>query len=328
MHPWQLHLLHLFAIPIYAIIIPLELLLSHFHGWKLYSWKETLTNIYLNLLNAGIDLALRGVALLVLLFFYKFHLHLTWNPLLYWVLLFLCEDILFWTEHYVDHHVRLFWAVHVTHHSSEEYNLTTGFRSSVLMPFYRYLYFIPLALLGFQPFDIFFMYAITQTYGILVHTQAIKKLPGWMEYILVTPSHHRVHHASNVLYLDKNMGMVLILWDRLFGTFQEELTVEPVRFGLTQNNAHPHHPIKVVGHEWGALAQDMKGAKSLRQKLLYLLNPPGWRHDGTGATTRQLQRGVATKQEEKSGTAKGKTRPVASQQSCHSEIRNPRSEMV
>ncbi|HYD22324.1 MAG TPA: sterol desaturase family protein, partial [Flavipsychrobacter sp.] len=139
MDEFQKQLIILFSIPIYAVLIPLELALSHFHHWKYYSWKETLVNIYLNVVNAGVDLLLRGVALFVLIFFSQYALPIDWNPIAYWVILFLCEDALFWLEHYVDHNVRLFWAVHVTHHSSEEYNLTTGFRSSVFMPFYRYL---------------------------------------------------------------------------------------------------------------------------------------------------------------------------------------------
>jgi sterol desaturase/sphingolipid hydroxylase (fatty acid hydroxylase superfamily) len=163
-------------------------------------------NVYLNLLNAGIDLLRLFVAFALLNFLFQYHLPIAWNPVVYWVVLLLGEDFLFWIEHYVDHSVRLFWAVHVTHHSSPEYNLSTGFRSSVFMPLYKYLYFIPLVLLNFRSMDILFMYSITQIYGILVHTQAIKKLPRWIEYVLVTPSHHRVHHASNILYLDRNMG--------------------------------------------------------------------------------------------------------------------------
>lgn len=283
------HILLLFSIPIYAVLIPLEILISNFHGWRFYSWKETLINIYLNVSNAGIDLVLRGLAFAVLIFFYQFHPVVDWNPVLYWTLLFLCEDVLFWLEHFVDHHVRLFWAVHVTHHSSEEYNLTTGFRSSVFMPFYRYMYFIPLALLGFEPLDIFFMYALTQTYGILVHTQANFWLPSWVEFIFVTPSHHRVHHASNIPYLDKNMGMVLIIWDRLFGTFAAEQPDEKPRFGLTKPLEDPHHPIKIVFHEWHSIRNDLRRDISPWLKLRYLFKPPGWSHDGSSFTSTQLR---------------------------------------
>ena len=297
------HILLLFSIPIYAVLIPLEILLSNFHGWKFHSLKETLVNVYLNITNAAIDLLLRGIAFAVLIFFYQFHPSINWHPVIYWSALFLCEDALFWLEHYVDHHVRLFWAVHVTHHSSEEYNLTTGFRSSVFMPFYRYLYFIPLALIGFAPLDIFFMYALTQTYGIMVHTQSIKKLPAWIEYLFVTPSHHRVHHASNIPYLDKNMGMVLIIWDRLFGTFAKETPEEQPRYGLTKPLEDPHHPVKIIFHEWHAIKKDLQRNISLKEKIGYLFNPPGWSHDGSSMTSKQLRAWWRREQQRKKTTS-------------------------
>jgi sterol desaturase/sphingolipid hydroxylase (fatty acid hydroxylase superfamily) len=290
MDEFHKQLLLLLSIPIYAIFIPLELLLSHVRGWKYYSWKETLVNIYLNVVNAGVDLLLRGLALFVLIFFSTYALNIEWHPVLYWVTLFLCEDLLFWVEHYVDHKVRLFWAVHVTHHSSEEYNLTTGFRSSVFMPFYRYLYFIPMALLGFRPIDILFMYAITQIYGILVHTQYVNRMPKWYELIFVSPSHHRVHHASNIPYLDRNMGMALIIWDRLFGTFTEELPDERPVYGLVKPVEDPHHPVKIIFHEWASIGDVFKSDLPFGTKLKYLFNPPGWSHDGSSKTARELRR--------------------------------------
>ncbi len=292
MNEFQKQVLLLFSIPIYAIIIPLEILLSNFRHRKFYSWKETVVNIYLNLLNAGIDLLLRlFIAFALLNFIYQYHFAIEWNPVVYWVVLLFGEDLLFWTEHYVDHSVRLFWSVHVTHHSSPEYNLTTGFRSSVLMPVYKYLYFIPLVLLNFRPMDIVFMYSVTQIYGILVHTQAVKKLPRWIEYIFVTPSHHRVHHASNIPYLDRNMGMVFIFWDRLFGTFTEEMPEEIPYYGLTKPLEKPFHPVHIVTHEWQAISKDLRKTNSLKTKLGYLFRPPGWSHDGSSKTSKELQKG-------------------------------------
>lgn len=289
MSKFQEQILILFSLPIYLFFIPLEILLSHFNGWKLYSFKETLVNIYLNIVNFGVDLLLRAVALFVLLFFAQHKLSISWNPYAYWFFLFLCEDFLFWLEHFVDHHVRLFWAVHVTHHSSEEYNLSTGFRSSVFMPFYRYLYFIPLALLGFRPMDILFMYAITQLYGILVHTQAVKQLPRWIGYIFVTPAHHRVHHASNTAYLDKNMGMALIIWDRIFGTFADEIPEEKIRYGIVKPLDKPQHPTHIIFHEWQALFRDLRKPTSFINKLKYIFMPPGWSHDGSTQTAKEMR---------------------------------------
>jgi sterol desaturase/sphingolipid hydroxylase (fatty acid hydroxylase superfamily) len=290
MNPLHQKILWLFSLPVYFIIIPFEILLSNFRHKRFYSWKETFVNIYLNLLNIGVDLALRFfIGFTLLYFFYDYHLDISWHPLAYWVILLLGVDLLFWFEHYIDHKVRLFWAVHVTHHSSPEYNLSTGFRSSVLMPVYKYFYFIPLMLLNFKPMDVIFLFSITQIYGILVHTQSIKKLPKWIEYVFVTPSHHRVHHASNIPYLDRNMGMTLIIWDRMFGTFTEEMDNEAPHYGITKPVAKPYHPVQIVTHEWAAINNDLRKARGLRLKLKYLFKAPGWSEDGSTKTSKELQ---------------------------------------
>ncbi len=240
-------LLILVTTPLYIAVIGIEILLSHLNLKKYYNTKDTLMNVYLCLMNSGIDLLFRAVYVVILLWFFKFHfIDFSFNPWVYWLMLFILEDIVFYVEHRVDHYCRFFWAVHVTHHSSEEFNLTTGFRSSVLQPLYRFIYFIPLALFGFNPVDIVFMYSLTQIYGILVHTRYINKMPEWFEAVFVSPSHHRVHHASNIRYLDKNMGMVLIIWDRMFGTFQEELEIDPIKYGLTKPLDKPNHPGKII----------------------------------------------------------------------------------
>ena len=274
------------ATPVYAIVIGIEILFSHVNRQNLYSTKGVISNIYLMLLNMGLDILMRGVCLLVLDYFFRFHLVSITNSWLYWIGLLFLQDLMFYLLHVADHYCRLFWAVHVTHHSSEEFNLTVGFRSSVFQPLYRFIYFIPLALLGFKGIDIMFMYSATQIYGILVHTQTVGKL-GFLEYFMVTPSHHRVHHGSNPLYLDRNMGMVFIIWDRLFGTFQEE--VEPVKFGLT-SKIEVDHPVKMVTHEWEAIYQDLKQCNSLKDRLKYIFYRPGWSHDGSRYTSDELRK--------------------------------------
>lgn len=291
--PFQFNENTLIAIttPLYIAVIGVEILLSHLHLKRYYTFKETLINLYLTGLNAGIDVLFRGIYVLIILQWFFDHkvFDLHEHPVVYWLMLFILEDLAFYFEHRVDHYCRLFWAVHVTHHSSEEFNLTTGFRSSVFQPLYRFVYFIPLALLGFQPVDIVLMYSITQIYGILVHTQSIQKMPAWFEVLFVSPSHHRVHHASNIIYLDKNMGMCLIIWDKLFGTFQKELPEEPVVYGLTKPLEHPHHPVKIVFHEWQSLWQDLRKKTTVRNKLKYLFMPPGWSHDGSTKTAKELR---------------------------------------
>jgi sterol desaturase/sphingolipid hydroxylase (fatty acid hydroxylase superfamily) len=287
--------------PFYITLIGLEIFLTYRSGSHHsadghnasikrtgYSFKDTFTNAVLMLVNGGVDLLFRAAYIGILIWFYNYRIvEPIANPYIYWFALFLLEDLAFYTLHYVDHHSRLFWAVHVTHHSSRHFNLTTGFRSSVFQPLYRFVYFIPLVIFGFNPADIVIMYSLTQIYGIIVHTEYVKKL-GFLEYIFVTPSHHRVHHASNVEYLDKNMGMCLIIWDRLFGTFQEEIASIPPSYGLAK-------PIEndglqeTVFHEWKEIGKDFRLDTDIKTKFKYLLKAPGWSPDGSRQTSKELQ---------------------------------------
>ena len=283
--------------PIYVLLILGEIILSNWHNRKLYSVGDTIQNLYLMIANMGIDVLMRGITLFVLLSFFDYRL-ISWTPnsWYYWHLLFFAEDFIFYWIHRIDHIVRFFWAIHVTHHSSERFNFTTGFRSSVFQPVYRFIWFIPLVFLGFEPFDIFIMYSITQTYGILVHTKAVRRL-GVLEYVLVTPSHHRVHHASNVEYLDKNMGMILILWDKLFGTFQAEIDGLPIQYGLYEKQIS-QNPVNVIFHEWVSIYKDVRKAKGLKNKWLYITKPPGWSHDGSTMTSKELRDHIRQAQNE------------------------------
>ncbi len=279
--------------PIYIIVIGAEIVFSYIHQKQYYSTKGTLANIYLSALNFSLDILVRSFCLLVLNYFFQFHFIEIKNQIFYWTLLLVGQDFMFYWLHRIDHYCRLFWAVHVTHHSSEEFNLTVGFRSSVFQPLYRFIYFIPLSLFGFKGIDIMFMYAATQIYGILIHTKIINKL-GFLETFLSTPSHHRVHHASNIKYLDKNLGMVFIIWDKLFGTFVEEDEKEKIKYGLTEN-INTYHPIKIVFHEWINILKDIRKPISIRKKAMYVFGPPGWSHDGSKKTSKQLRNELQTK---------------------------------
>lgn len=281
----------LLSIPFYTILIGVEILFSNWKHKKIYSVRDTVQNVYFTLLNAGLDGLMRWLFYIsVLAWSYQLRIFSLSNAYLYWFTLFILVDLAFYLEHRADHYCRLFWAVHVTHHSSEEFNLTTGFRSSIFQPVYRFIYLTPIAVLGFTPLDIVFMYSATQTYGILVHTQFIKKMPRWFEAVFVSPSHHRVHHGSNVIYLDKNMGMCLIIWDKLFGSFQEELPEEPVKFGLTKPVQDAANPVRIIFHEWQQLFRDLNRKTTLTNKLRYIFMPPGWSHDGSSKTAQQMRR--------------------------------------
>lgn len=271
-----------------AVLVIAEISISAAKNLKWYTVRDTINNIYLTLLNISIDFAVKGLALIVYAFCYKhavFHIE---NPYIYWTTLVIAQDFFYYLLHLVDHYSRFFWAMHVTHHSSEEYNLTIGFRSSVFQPIYRILYYAPLAFMGFEGLHIMFVYQVTQTWGILVHTKSVKKLPAIIEYIFVTPSHHRVHHASNIRYLDKNMGMLLIIWDRLFGTFQEELPEEPPVYGLTKMPDDMGFA-NIVFHEFRALGKDLTKPVSLKDRIKYIFFPPGWSHDKSTLTANEMR---------------------------------------
>jgi sterol desaturase/sphingolipid hydroxylase (fatty acid hydroxylase superfamily) len=267
-------LLILIAAPAVLVLIGTEIVASHLHDRRDYTAGGTLTTAYLACVNVGLDVSMRATWFAVLGWGYQFHFVRVSNPWTYWVGLLVLQDLLAYFLHRVDHGCRLFWAVHATHHSATEFNLTIGFRPSVLQPLYRFAWFLPLTLLGFRPQDVMLMYSATQLYGVLVHTRAVGKLGG-LEWVLCTPSHHRVHHGTNAQYLDKNMGTVFIIWDRLFGTFAEEK--EEPRFGLV-GRPPTHHLVRVIFHEWVALWADLRKPVPFRAKLMYVFGPPGWNH--------------------------------------------------
>ncbi|ATP57773.1 sterol desaturase [Pedobacter ginsengisoli] len=275
----------------FVILLTLfEMYFSYVHNKKHYQKRDTLTNVYLMASAFVINLLTKAGTFMLLQYCYvHYRLFQISNSLIYWIVLILAQDFLYWFLHYTGHYVRFFWAMHVTHHSSEHFNLTTGFRSTVFEPLYRVFFYLPLALMGFNAFDILFAYLVTQIYGNIVHTQSVGKLHPIIEYLFVTPSHHRVHHASNVRYLDKNMGMVLILWDRIFGTFQAEVPEEEIKYGLT-TQPKDSGPVNIIFHEFIALYDDVKKAPTFKDKLKYIFYPPGWSHDGSTQTARVMQR--------------------------------------
>ena len=277
-----------------ALFIVLEIGFSAWIGRKSYTVADTATNLTYTALNASIDLVFRGVTLYMLMLAYSMtpiRLEVNW---VYWVALFLLQDLAYYALHCADHYVRIFWAAHVTHHSSQLFNLTVAIRSSVFQPLYRFLFYLPLGFMGFEPLHILFMYAVCQSYGFWVHTEYIGRL-GALEWVLVTPRLHSVHHASNPQYLDKNMGMVLIVWDRLFGTFQDQIEGVAPNYGTTTKPLTTN-PIGQIFDEWRKLAADMKRAPDLGTKLRYMYMPPGWSHDGQSKTSTQLRADMAVTQ--------------------------------
>ncbi|MGN6418558.1 MAG: sterol desaturase family protein [Pseudobacter sp.] len=291
MNTLQQQFVTLVSTPFYVIIIGIEVLLSSLHHTGTYHWKDTVHNFTLSILGGLTDLLMRAVSLAVMSFCFAralFSLPHTW---IYWIILVLAVDFLHYWLHRLSHTSRFFWAVHVNHHSSPHFNFTTGFRAAVLEPFYRFIFYLPLPFIGFQPIDVLLVYSILEIWAICTHTEKIKSL-GILEFILVTPSHHRVHHGSNIRYLDKNMGSAFIIWDKLFGTFQQELPAkeyEPIRYGLTSPLKNENIPSLVL-HEWRGIWADLKRKDiTWKQKIQYVFRAPGWSHDGSRRTSHQLR---------------------------------------
>jgi len=192
-------------------------------------------------------------------------------------------DFCYYWFHRMHHDVRILWAAHVNHHSSERYNLSTALRQSWTTPVTGAAFYWPLPRLGFDPAMILVLSAINTLYQYWIHTELVGRL-GWLESWLNTPSHHRVHHGTEVEYLDRNHGGILIVWDRLFGTFEPERA--PVHYGITRN-IRTFRPVEIAFHEWKALFADLRRARSPREALGHAFAPPGWSPDGSSLTSDQ-----------------------------------------
>ncbi|QRN97814.1 sterol desaturase family protein [Archangium violaceum] len=213
-----------------------------------------------------------------------------------WVVLFFGIEFFYYWYHRLGHRVRWFWLSHAVHHSTNEINFIAAGRLAWTSQITgAYVIFTPLALLGFTPATILAGYALNLTYQFWIHADWAPKL-GWLEGILNTPSAHRVHHAANLDYLDANYGGVLVIFDRLFGTYIPERDDLPCQYGLV----HPlktNNPFKIVFHQFGPFLRDVWSARSLREVWGYFVNPPGWRPDGNGETTEDMRRKAAAQQQ-------------------------------
>lgn len=205
-----------------------------------------------------------------------------------WIAAFLMLEFCYYWEHRLHHEIRWMWAKHRTHHSANQLNLPAAVRVSWTgLISGSWLFFLPMAWLGVHPLVILLLLFVNLVYQFWLHTEVVPKL-GPLEWVLNTPSHHRVHHAVNPRYLDTNYGGVLIVFDRLFGTFAAESADEPCRYGLVKAETS-RNPFVIVFREYAALCRDLISARSLREVLGYLFGPPGWSPDGSRETTRQIR---------------------------------------
>jgi sterol desaturase/sphingolipid hydroxylase (fatty acid hydroxylase superfamily) len=240
---------------------------------RFYDIKDSLANTALALMHQASD----AIALLVLMpFFYWLYDYRLFDIELSVISIFsafILQDFLYYWFHKASHHIHWLWAAHVVHHSSTKMNFTTAFRQSLMYPLAgMWLFWLPMILIGFDPITVFTVVALNLAYQFFVHTQIVNKL-GWFEKVFNTPSHHRVHHAINVGYLDKNFAGVLIIWDKLFGTFAEEEPTKPCKYGIV-GQLNSNNPLTITFHQWSYLVQSVFRTKGLKAKLNVLFGYP------------------------------------------------------
>ena len=268
--------IYTYGVPIVLLLIAAEVIYSTVNGLGLYKFRDTLAGLGLLTGNFMIGLLTKSSIFFLYIYLYQFKF-ITVNELLptwaVWIVTFVMIDFVYYWYHRFSHRVRFMWAVHMNHHSSEEMNFTVSLRQAWFGPITKVPFFIVMPLIGFDPIITAVAGVASTLWGVIGHTQWIRRL-GVLEYILVTPSSHRVHHGSNECYIDKNYGNLLIVWDRLFGTFAEE--IEPVKFGIREN-VKTFNPIKITFMFWQQMISDFKNSKNQKEKLLSFFGKPEWK---------------------------------------------------
>jgi len=278
-----------YAVPFFLLLIFIELYFSWKEQRNLYESKEALSSIGMGLGSLVINVLMKALAFAAYMWLYQFRLFEIGWQWWAWVLILFADDFTFYWHHRLSHEIRILWAAHVQHHSSQTLNLATALRQSWTELLYKYFWWFWLPLVGFHPLMILMMMSVSLIYQFWPHTELIRKFPKWFEFIFNTPSHHRVHHASNVRYLDQNHAGILMIWDRMFGTFSEEKDEEKPVYGLTKNITS-YNPLVIVSHEYKDIWKDVQRAPSFTDKLKYIFYPPGWSHDGQDQRARTLRR--------------------------------------
>jgi sterol desaturase/sphingolipid hydroxylase (fatty acid hydroxylase superfamily) len=270
-----------------AVFVLLELCYLIYIGQKLLI-REARTNIVSGLIAIATQAILKNYLLIGGYYFlYNHRIINTANTFIVFIYAFFLFSFLHYVVHYLNHKVRLFWCLHVVHHSATEMNSTTGIRTSIFDIIGADVLYFAIPFLGVPPLVFFIVYAVAKIWGNFIHVNEniVSKIP-FLNKILVDPAMHHVHHASNIIYLDKNYGETIVLYDKLFGTFQQ--LSEPPVYGILSNEK-PHGFWNIQLHEFRHLAKDIKQASSLKHKLQYLFMPPGWAADGQAKTTKQIQ---------------------------------------
>ncbi|WP_416307180.1 sterol desaturase family protein [Neptunicella sp. SCSIO 80796] len=265
----------LFAIPFFFLLIGLELVLDKVRNTQYYRLNDAVNSLTIGVISRMNQIA-RSVIPISMYALSIDYISLTTLPDApwVWVMAFVLYDFCYYWNHRMGHEINVLWAAHVVHHSSEEYNLTTALRQTS-GGFVGWIFYLPMALIGVPVTILITVGSLNLIYQFWVHTRHVPKL-GWFEWIFVTPSNHRVHHAQNQVYIDRNYGGVFILWDRLFGTFQEELENEPPIYGI-RKALHSWNPLWANVHVYVQLAKDSFHTRNWKNKIAIWFRPTGWR---------------------------------------------------
>jgi sterol desaturase/sphingolipid hydroxylase (fatty acid hydroxylase superfamily) len=261
----------LFAIPGFLLLLVVEAVLAAVMRRDLYEVKDTAASLTMGIGNVIVGLFTKAMMFVLFTWLYKFRLFTLPNAWWVWALAFFADEFSYYWFHRTSHECRLFWASHVVHHSSQRYNLGTALRQTWTGSLYGFVFWLWMPLVGFSPYMVFVMQAVSLIYQFWIHTELVRSV-GALEGVLNTPSHHRVHHASNPQYIDRNHGGTLIIWDRMFGTYEPER--ELCRYGLTKN-IHTYNPFRIAFHEWADIVRDIRGATSWRDAVRYVVGRPG-----------------------------------------------------
>jgi len=277
------------AVPVFVLLVLIELAVWKITGHGRYETRDAAASLAMGLGNQIAPL-FGGAALLggVWTWLYQFRIFDIPNTIWAVALCFVLDDLRYYWVHRISHERRWFWASHVVHHSSQHYNLTTALRQTWTGDIINGLIFkSPLVLLGFHPAMVAFAFGINLIYQFWIHTELINRM-GPFERLFNTPSHHRVHHATNPKYLDANYAGVFIIWDKMFGSFVEEDANERPRYGIVKNLG-TFNPFVIAFNEWLGILRDLRSAKSFREVIGYTLGPPGWSPDGSRLTSAKIK---------------------------------------
>ena len=259
------------AIPAFIVLMVVEAIFDAVMRRDLYEAKDTAASLTMGMGNVLVGLVSKAMVFALFTWAHQFAIFRIGYQWWAWILAFFADDFSYYWFHRTSHECRFFWASHVVHHSSQRYNLSTALRQTWTGGFTGFIFWLWMPLIGFQPITIFTMQAISLLYQFWIHTEVVKHMRP-LERVLNTPSHHRVHHATNPQYIDRNHAGTLIIWDRWFGSFEPEQ--ETCVYGLTAN-LNTFNPVRIAFHEWIDIWRDLKASRSWRERLTAVFGNPG-----------------------------------------------------